>query len=87
MGLITKLDCMSVRDLHQTVRYICHVNDVCSELHEHFHEYCLFNMSDQLVVGIVIACFRLIDYKYIVLRYSKTNESYFCVEEFLKEQK
>ena len=87
MGLITKLDSMSVIDFHQTVRYRCHVVDVCSKLHEDFHDYCLFNMSDQLVVGIVIGCFRLKDYKNVVLRYSLTNKQYFCFEEFLKEQK
>ena len=57
MGLITKNDCMSVTDLHQTVRYICHVVDVGSKIHEGFHDYCLFNMSDQLVVGIGFGCF------------------------------
>ena len=57
MGLITKIDCMSVTDLHQTLRYISHVVEVCSKLHEHFHDYCLVNMSDQLVVGIVFGCF------------------------------
>ena len=57
MGLITKSVCMSVTDLNQTVRYIRHVVEVCSELHEDFHDYCLFNMSDQLVVGIVFGCF------------------------------
>ena len=57
MGLITKIDCMSVTNLHQTVRYICHVVEVCSKLHEHFHDYCLVNMSDQLVVGNVFGCF------------------------------
>ena len=53
MGLITKSDCMSVTDLNQTVRYICHVVDVCSKLHKDFYDHCLLNMSDQLVVGIV----------------------------------
>ena len=57
MGLITKSDCMSVTDLHQTVRYRCDVVDVCSELHEDFHDFCLFHMCDQLVVGIVFCCF------------------------------
>ena len=57
MGLITTIACMSVTDLHQTVRYICHVVEVCSKLHEDFHDYCLFNMSDELVVGIVFGCF------------------------------
>ena len=57
MGLITKSDCMSVTDLNQTVRDICHVVDVCSKLHEDFHDYCLFIMFDQLVVGIVFSCF------------------------------
>ena len=87
MGLITKLDCMSVTDLHQTVRYIWHVVDVCSKLHEDLNEYCLFNISDQLIFGIVIGCFLLKDYKNIVLRYSMTNNQNFCVEDFLKEQK
>ena len=57
MGFISKSGCMSVTDLNQTVRYICHVVDVCSNLHNDFHYYCLFNMSDQLVVGIVFDCF------------------------------
>ena len=57
MGLITKSGCMSVTDLNQTVRYICHVVDVCYKLHNDVHDYCLFNMSDQLVVGIVSGCF------------------------------
>ena len=57
MGLITRSDCMSVKDLHQTVRYICHVVEVCSKLHKDFHDYCLFNVSDQLVAGIVFGCF------------------------------
>ena len=52
MGLITKSDCMSVTDLNQTVRDICHVVDVCSKLHKETRDYCLFNMSYQLVVGI-----------------------------------
>ena len=84
MGLITESDCMSVTDLHQTVRYICHRVEVCSKLHEDFHDYCLFNMSDQLVVGIVFGCFWLKNYKRIVLRYSMTNKHYFYFEEFLK---
>ena len=56
MGLTTKSGCMSVTDLNQTVRYICHVVDVCSKLQNDFHYYCLSNMSDQLVVGTVFAC-------------------------------
>ena len=86
MGLITKSDCLSVTDLNQTVRYLCHVVDVCSKFLD-FHDYCHFNMSDQLVVGIVFGCFWLKNYKNIVLRYSMTNKQYFCVEEFLKLQK
>ena len=46
-GLITKSDCMSVTDVNQTVRDICHVVDGCSKLHKYFHDYCLFNMFDQ----------------------------------------
>ena len=56
-GSDTKTDCMSVTDLNQTVRYICHVVDVCPKLHRDFHDYCLVNMSDQLLVGIVFNCF------------------------------
>ena len=80
VGLITRSDCMSVTDLNQTVRYICHVVDVCYKLHKDFHEYGLFNMSDQLVVGIVFSCFSLKNYKNLVLRYSMTIEQYSCVE-------
>ena len=69
MGFITKSDCMSVTDLHQTVRYICHVVDVRFKLLKDFHDFCLFNMSDQLVVGIVFGWFWLKNYKNIVLRY------------------
>ena len=47
MGLITKKDCMSVTDLNQTVRDICHVVNTFSKLHKDFHDYCLFNMFDQ----------------------------------------
>ena len=83
MGLITKTGLLSVTDLNQTLRYICHVVDVCSKLHD-FQDCCLFNMSDQLVVGIAFGCFGLKNYKNIVLRYSMTNEQYLYVEEFLK---
>ena len=84
MGLITKSDCMSVTDLHQTVRFICHVVYVCSELDEDSHNYSFINMSDQLVVGIVFGFFWLKNHKNIVLRYSMTKKQYFCIEEFLK---
>ena len=69
MGLITKSDCMSVTVLNQTVRYICHVVDVCSKLHKVFNDYCLFSVSDQLVVGIVFGCFWL----------KNRKKTYFCV--------
>ena len=57
MGLITRSDCMTVTDLNQTIRYICHVVDLSSKLHKDFHDSCLFRVSDQLVVGIVFSCF------------------------------
>ena len=57
MGLITKRDCMSVIDLNQTFRYIGYVVDVCSKMHKDFHDYCLFSVSDQLVVRKVFSCF------------------------------
>ena len=63
MGLITKSDCMSVKDLNDAVRHLCHVVDVCSKLLKDFHDYCPLNMSDQIVVGIVFSCFWLKNYK------------------------
>ena len=48
---------MSVTDLNQTFRYLGYVVDVCSKLHKDSNDYCLFSMSDQLVVGIVFSCF------------------------------
>ena len=72
LGLITKSDCMSVTDLNQTATYKCHIADVCSKSHKDFHDYCLFNMSDQLVVGIAFSCFWLKNHKNIVLRHSMT---------------
>ena len=83
MGLITKSDCMSVTDLNQTFRYIRFVVDVCPKLHKHFHDYCLFSVSDQLVVGIDFSCFWMKNYKNIVLRYSMTIKQYFYVEDSL----
>ena len=76
---------MSVTDHNQTIRYICHVADVCSKLLKEFHDYCLFNMPDQLVVAIASSCFWLKNYKNIVLRYSMTTKQffYFFVEESL----
>ena len=47
MGLITKSDCMCATDLNHAVRHLCHVVDVCFKLLKDFHDYCLFNMSDQ----------------------------------------
>ena len=57
MGLTTKSDCMSVTDLNHGVRYLCHVVDVCSKLLKDFHDFCIFNMSEQTVVGIVFSYF------------------------------
>ena len=57
MGLVSKSDSMSVIDLNQTVRFICHVVDLCCKLHKAYQHYCLFNMFDQLVVGFVFSCF------------------------------
>ena len=48
---------MSVTGLNHAVRHLCHVVDVCSKLLQDFHDYCLFNMSDKIVVGIVSSCF------------------------------
>ena len=83
MGLIIRSNCMSDTDLNHAVRHLCHVADVCSILLKDFHDYCLFNMSDQIVVGIVSSCFWLKKYKNIVLRDSMTSKQYFCVGELL----
>ena len=77
MGLIFKSDWMSLTDLNQTVRDICHVVDVCYKLQKDFHDYCHFNMFDQLVMGIVFSCFWVKNYKNIVLRHSLTIKQYF----------
>ena len=42
---------MSVTNLNHTVSLLCHVVYVCSALLCDFHDYRLFNMFDQLVVG------------------------------------
>ena len=83
MGLITKSDCMSVTDLNHAVRHFCHVVDVCSKLLKEFRCYCLFNMSDQLVVEIVFSFFWLKNHKNIVLRYCMPSKQCFCVGELL----
>ena len=83
MGLITKSDCMSVTDLNHVVRHSCHAVDVCSSLLKDFHDYCLFYMSEQTLVGIVSSCFWLKNYKNMVLRYNMTSKQYFCVVELL----
>ena len=83
MGLITKSDCISVTDLNQTVGYIYNVVDVCSNTHKDFFDFCLFNMSDQLVVEIVFSCFCLKNYKNKVLRYNMNIKQYLCFEESL----
>ena len=57
MCLITRSEFRSVTDLNHAVRHLCQVVDVRSNLLKDFHDYCLFNMSDQLVVGIVFGCF------------------------------
>ena len=56
MSLITKTDCMSVTGLNHAVTHLCHVVDNCSELLKDFLDYCLFNMSDQLLVGLDFNC-------------------------------
>ena len=82
MGLITRSDCMSVTDLNHAVRHLCLVGDVCSKLLKDFDDYCLFNMPDQIVVGIAFSCFWLKNYNNIVLRYSMTSKQYFASESY-----
>ena len=48
---------MSVAVLNQTVRDIGHVVDICSELNEDFNDFLLFNLFNQLVVGISFSLF------------------------------
>ena len=57
MSLLTKSNFMNVRDLNHTVTHIRHVVHVFSKLLKDFHDYGLFNMSDQLFVGIVFSCY------------------------------
>ena len=57
MALITKNDFMSATDLNHAVRHLCHIVDVCSNLLKDLNDYCLLNMSDQKVVGIVLVGF------------------------------
>ena len=67
MGSITKSDCMGATDLNHAVRHLCHVVDVCSKMLNVFHNFCLLNMSDQIVVVSVISCFWLKNYKNMVV--------------------
>ena len=83
MGLITKNDCMSSTDLNHAGRHLRLVVDVCSKLLKNLHDYCLFKLSDQKLVGIVFSCFWLRNYKNIILRYSMTSKQYLCVGELL----
>ena len=78
---------MNVADLDHIVRHVCHVVDVFSKLLRDFDDYCLSNMSDTSVVGIVFRCFLLENYKNIFLPYSIAIKQYFCVEESVKKQK
>ena len=75
---------MIVTDLNNAATHLCHIVDVCSKVLKVFHDYCLFNMSNQTAAGIGFSCFWLKNYKNIVLRYSVTIKQYFCVEESLK---
>ena len=84
MSLITKSDSMSVTELNHAVGHLCHVVDVYSKLLKDFNDYSLFNVSDQLVVGLVFSCFWLINNKNMVLLYSMNINQYFCVDESLK---
>ena len=83
MASITKGDCMIVTDLNQAIRYFSHVVDVCFKLHDDFQDNCLFSVSDQSIVAIVFGCFRLTNYKNIVLRHSMNIKQHFNVEESL----
>ena len=74
MSWITKSDCMKVTDLSHAVRHLYHLGYVCSKLLKDFHDYWLFNMSYQIVVGIVSNFFWLKNHKNIVLRYTMTSK-------------
>ena len=51
LSLISKIDCMSVTDLNHAAGHLCHVVDVCSNMHKDFYDYCFFTVSDQLVAS------------------------------------
>ena len=73
---------MSVTDLNQTVRLMCHIVDVCSKLHNNFLDYCLFNRSDPLDVGIVFLLpVEKLQKQTFALQHD--IKQYFCVEESL----
>ena len=57
MSLISESDCMSVTDLNQAVRHLCHVVETCSKLLKDSHDYSLFRKSDQKVVRNVFSFF------------------------------
>ena len=59
MGLTTKKDFMSVNYLNYAVRHLCRVVDVCSTLLKDLLDFCPFNMSEHLVVGLIFSCFWL----------------------------
>ena len=59
---------MGDTDLNHTVGHICHVVDIFCKILNVFHDYCLFIVSDQLVVGIVLGWLSM-----------KTTKTKFCV--------
>ena len=46
-----------------TFNYLSYVVDVCFDVFKDFYDLCLFNIFDQIVVGIVSTCFWLKNYK------------------------
>ena len=49
--------------LYECYRHLCHVVDVSYKFLKDFHDYYLFNMSDQIVVGNGFSCSWLKNYK------------------------
>ena len=85
--LVIENDWFSVTELNHFVRYICHAVYSFFELPNIFHDFCLFNMSDQSFLGYVLSCFGFNNYKNITMYYIVTVKQNLSDKEALKWQK
>ena len=66
---------MSVTDLNHTIVHVCHLIDVFLKLLKVFHDYCLFKVSDQLVVGICFYLLLIENYRNKILALQQNHSS------------